>query len=337
MSSPTSTLSTFSSMDSPPPPPPPLTPRKRLSTPSDHSPLAHHNHHPAPGSDISSDTSGSVPGSPMDLDEEHTEQVSICRWNSCNMDLGNMDDLVKHIHDEHIGTRKAKYACEWDDCSRKGMAHASGYALRAHMRSHTKEKPFYCTLPECDRSFTRSDALAKHMRTVHETEALRPSDPIPKSHPNHPHNVASAAYAESVRRRRALLRNLDLSTHQRRGSDGSQTETDSELESYERKKRRRRDGDREIKREEIEEIGYYQPEDGFDPDEETHPPKVLERLLKRKLAWAESQNEELREEVEMLEKRRREAWIKKEVLLERVLGEELGEDARALSLKKGGG
>lgn len=39
-----------------------------------------------------------------------------------------------------------------------------------------------CVLPECDRSFTRSDALAKHMRTVHETEALRPSDPIPKGH-----------------------------------------------------------------------------------------------------------------------------------------------------------
>ena len=36
-------------------------------------------------------------------------------------------------------------------------------------------------LAECDRSFTRSDALAKHMRTVHETEALRPSDPVPKS------------------------------------------------------------------------------------------------------------------------------------------------------------
>src|ERR1700710_2144115 len=36
-------------------------------------------------------------------------------------------------------------------------------------------------IAECDRAFTRSDALAKHMRTVHETEALRPSDPIPKA------------------------------------------------------------------------------------------------------------------------------------------------------------
>ena len=45
---------------------------------------------------------------------------------------------------------------------------------------------------ECDRSFTRSDALAKHMRTVHETEALRPSDPVPKSHPLHPQNASGS-------------------------------------------------------------------------------------------------------------------------------------------------
>ncbi|CAH0049651.1 unnamed protein product [Clonostachys solani] len=136
-------------------------------------------------SDVSSDTSGDIPSSPVNArleEEDFQDQVTLCDWDGCPAgDQGNMDKLVEHIHNSHIESRQKKYTCEWSSCSRKGLPHASGYALKAHMRSHTREKPFYCYLPECDRSFTRSDALAKHMRTVHETEALRPSDPIPKS------------------------------------------------------------------------------------------------------------------------------------------------------------
>jgi uncharacterized Zn-finger protein len=110
--------------------------------------------------DISSDTEGSVPGSPhlgptgapvADEDGDvpgGKEQVTVCKWEGCEAgDQGNMDVLVKHLHEEHIHARQKKYSCEWIDCTRKGIAHASGYALRAHMRSHTREKPFYCTLP----------------------------------------------------------------------------------------------------------------------------------------------------------------------------------------------
>lgn len=111
--------------------------------------------------DISSDTSGDVPGSPTtsgfalpatdtNANEEALghEQVTFCKWDGCPAgDLGDMDALVEHIHKDHIGARQKKYSCEWEDCSRKGMPHASGYALRAHMRSHTREKPFYCALP----------------------------------------------------------------------------------------------------------------------------------------------------------------------------------------------
>ena len=108
--------------------------------------------------DISSDTSGSVPVSPigekvMGFPEDEpyalvpTEQVTICKWQDCTVgDLGNMDNLVQHLHDDHIGKNKKKYSCEWDGCNRNS-AQASGYALKAHMRSHTKEKPFYCQLP----------------------------------------------------------------------------------------------------------------------------------------------------------------------------------------------
>lgn len=159
----------------------------------------------SPTGSISSDSSGSVPTSPSfahlgpthplstayaaaQANPENPEladyvQVTKCLWDGCtDQEQGNMDNLVAHINDVHIVPRQKKYYCEWEGCPRKGQPHTSAYALKAHMRSHTKEKPFMCSLPECDRSFTRSDALAKHMRTVHETEALRPSDPVPRGH-----------------------------------------------------------------------------------------------------------------------------------------------------------
>jgi hypothetical protein len=102
-------------------------------------------------SSISTDTDGEVPNSPGNLrpeDDDNHEQISVCAWDGCEVgDLGDMDKLVEHVHNEHIETRQKKYTCEWLDCNRKSMPHASGYALKAHMRSHTREKPFYCALP----------------------------------------------------------------------------------------------------------------------------------------------------------------------------------------------
>jgi len=106
-----------------------------------------------PDTDISSDTSGEAPSSPNtgphigeDGDADH--KISYCNWRGCEArDLGDMDQLVDHIAEAHVGQRKTKYACEWEGCPRLDATHASGYALRAHMRSHTKEKPFYCQLP----------------------------------------------------------------------------------------------------------------------------------------------------------------------------------------------
>ena len=107
--------------------------------------------------DLSSDSSASPPGSPRSLavllgpDEDalRAEHATACSWEGCETgDLGNQDELVKHVQEVHIESAKgSKTTCEWSDCKAKGKTAMSAYALRAHMRSHTKEKPFYCALP----------------------------------------------------------------------------------------------------------------------------------------------------------------------------------------------
>lgn len=157
------------------------------------------------------------------------------------------------------------------------------------------------------------------MRTVHETEALRPSDPIPKSHPNHPHNQPTSRG-----------RPPQHSPHSSRASSpGSSTDSDSHDPNEPRRhKKKRKSGP----------SPWYLPEDGFSPDEDSRPPKELVKLLKRKLAWAEQSRDELMETLEGLERRRLEGWVKKEVLLDRVLEVELGREAAAgLSLDLGVG
>lgn len=100
---------------------------------------------------ISTDSSADIPDIPASArldDDDFQPQVTVCAWEDCDAgDLGTMDRLVKHIHDEHIEGRQKKYTCQWVGCSRMGANHASGYALKAHMRSHTREKPFFCYLP----------------------------------------------------------------------------------------------------------------------------------------------------------------------------------------------
>ena len=143
--------------------------RPRLNVRAPSSPPAPINTMPADlDEELSEDTDGSVPASPhhhpgMSQDDDYgQEQVTVCKWDGCTAgDLHNMDKLVEHLHDDHIGTRQKKYSCEWSDCTRKGIPHASGYALRAHMRSHTREKPFYCTLPGTSQPQSRLSQYTK--------------------------------------------------------------------------------------------------------------------------------------------------------------------------------
>ncbi|KAK4231704.1 hypothetical protein QBC38DRAFT_465344 [Podospora fimiseda] len=261
---------------------------------------------------VSSDTDGDVPNSPINArqdEEDYQEQVTICAWEGCKAgDQGNMDKLVNHIHDEHIDARSKKYTCEWVGCNRKGMAHASGYALKAHMRSHTREKPFYCYLPECDRAFTRSDALAKHMRTVHQTEDLRPSDPVSKAH-----QTAGNGPGKTGKISRIVLKTPQShSAGHDDGGDDSSANADTE--------------------------DMFTPiteEAGFTPEEIAMPIEKLAYFCKRQVRIAERDNEALKAACQKWENIYFEEWCEKEALMDQMIKVEQAWHARRKAVLSG--
>lgn len=64
------------------------------------------------------------------------------------------------IHTAKVPPHERPYACLFDTCGRR---FTRSDELARHVRIHTGQKPFKCTL--CDRAFSRSDHLTTHIRT----------------------------------------------------------------------------------------------------------------------------------------------------------------------------
>lgn len=151
------------------------------------------------------------------------------------------------------------------------------------------------------------------MRTVHETEALRPSDPVPRNH--------SAAQAKPQRLK--LIMNRKPPAGERSNGDGADVDDDATIYTN-----TDADGDAQSS------LPFeYPPDIQFTEEELAMSPSELFRLLRRQVYWSEEENQELRDEVEALEARRKEEWQAKELVLANVMEAEL---AKAMELDTNG-
>lgn len=142
------------------------------------------------------------------------------------------------------------------------------------------------------------------MRTVHETEALRPSDPVPRNH--------SQAHIKPQK--------LKLTFKKSHNSENGPAAEEDIV-----------DGEAEVNGKN----GFTYPTDvQFTDEEHQMPPDYLYKLCRRQIHWSEQEGERLKQECSTLDAKQKEEWQNKELLLINVIEAELAQATQQNGLLK---
>ncbi|KAI8338207.1 hypothetical protein BC941DRAFT_34439 [Chlamydoabsidia padenii] len=98
-------------------------------------------------------------------DKSNDDDRYLCQWGNCCTVALTLDALITHIRETHIGGGKAAYHCEWIGCARNKKPFMKRHKMHNHLRTHTGERPFTCTVEDCGKRFSRPDSLNTHIRT----------------------------------------------------------------------------------------------------------------------------------------------------------------------------
>ncbi|ORZ08911.1 hypothetical protein BCR42DRAFT_424266 [Absidia repens] len=98
-------------------------------------------------------------------DTSPSEKPMTCGWEHCGQRFDSLQLLIAHLSEAHVGSGKATYSCEWENCPRNQKPFTKRHKLYNHIRTHTGERPFVCKEEGCEKRFSRPDSLATHIKT----------------------------------------------------------------------------------------------------------------------------------------------------------------------------